>query len=64
LEIAFERYEAAAREHAFVHAEVIHRIHRNEALTKREIGAVEAARIAVDDARAALKASLDVQPMS
>ena len=46
---AFERYEAAARGHAFVHAEMLHRIRRNEAPTRGDIDAVDAARTELDD---------------
>jgi hypothetical protein len=59
LDDAFERYEAAAREHAFVHAEMLHRIRRGEAPARGDIDAVDTARTALDRARAELKGLFD-----
>jgi hypothetical protein len=51
LEAAFTAYERAAREHAFVHAAVTHRIRAGEIPTTHEIDAVNRAHDVLDEAR-------------
>jgi hypothetical protein len=59
LDEAFHRYEAAVREHAFVHAAVTHRICAGEVPRRSEIDAVDGARRRLDEARSALSAIVD-----